>query len=771
MRSRLNESAPSKSDYQGGRIEGLAVEASQPRVAILSNTSASLENATRSAQKAEDMARSIRSMGIGVSVLSDAQASSGFLNNYILALAPYHADMPEVLAESLARHMDAGGKVILFYWVPDVLLEPLGLRALGYVHENETHVPNVFAEVRFTRGRLKGTPRSFRQHSWNLFAYKPVRGSETRVAAWWYSAGGRRSLYPAVLVSSRGAVMSHILLSANLPGQKRFLLSLLARYLDPDVLIEAVQANLDKARAFGAEEETARLEKILQRGMWRALDFSQVIEDRARQAYLRNSASRAGEIRGLWRQNPWLKSWNTAMKELKKYGFNAFFPKMSESETQYPSEVLSQSLKSAKKGDPLKAALKAAARHGIALHVWRINYLLRENAAWGENMAEQERIQIRANGSPYRTGGGYVLCPSHPLNKNLELRVMMEVVKNYEPAGIHLDYIRYPSSETCFCSTCRRLFEEREEKVFSEWPDEVLRDPESLRGWRQFRQEQITDLVRRVAEGIRETAPRVKVSAAVISDLTVAREKFGQDWKLWIDRGYLDFVCPMNYTHDPEVFRGWVTDQATQVGGRVPLIPGIGVFRIPRVEGVEQQITIARQQGADGYVLFDHSRSQGEVMKGLGLGVNRFLPGEGPSSPGLTEVRIGLPEDSSIFLGDKEIYESGQDLLLTVSLRKDLHTSGSRRSVEAKVFLVDAYDRPRQNLGLWNSKASSQASWCLRLPGGMSRILIRGHVEEQGSERAFLERSRPLWALTSRKIKFLEQASGWLDEPLRWQDI
>jgi hypothetical protein len=51
------------------------------------------------------------------------------------------------------------------------------------------------------------------------------------------------------------------------------------------------------------------------------------------------------------------------------------------------------------------------------------------------------------------------LCPSHPANQALELNALVEIARNYDVAGLHLDYIRYPGKDYCFCAGCRQRFE------------------------------------------------------------------------------------------------------------------------------------------------------------------------------------------------------------------------------------------------------------------------------------------------------------------------
>ncbi len=96
-----------------------------------------------------------------------------------------------------------------------------------------------------------------------------------------------------------------------------------------------------------------------------------------------------------------------------------------------------------------------------------------------------------------------------------------------------------------------------------------------------FRRTQITTVVAAVAEQARKIRPGIKISAAVFRNWPTDRDSIGQDWKIWCDRGYLDFVCPMDYIPDTAQFMDRVTHQVNWVDGRVPLYIGIGAWQIP----------------------------------------------------------------------------------------------------------------------------------------------------------------------------------------------
>jgi len=198
---------------------------------------------------------------------------------------------------------------------------------------------------------------------------------------------------------------------------------------------------------------------------------------------------------------------------------------------------------------------------------------------------------------------------------------MVEITKNYHPAGIHFDYIRYHGGGECFCPRCRRQFEELLGRKLQDW-GELDRDPKLAAKWADFRCDNITTVVADVAKRSRAIDPRVKISAAVFSHYPQCRHGVGQDWKLWIEKGYLDFVCPMNYTTDAKNFDGMTREQMRFVGKRVPVYPGIGSFRLPAAWRVVEQVRLAREAGSAGVTFFELN----DVF------LERFLPvlGSGP---------------------------------------------------------------------------------------------------------------------------------------------
>ena len=121
--------------------------------------------------------------------------------------------------------------------------------------------------------------------------------------------------------------------------------------------------------------------------------------------------------------------------------------------------------------------------------------------------------------------------------------------------------------------------------------------------------------------------PDLKISAAVFGRYPQCVDSVGQDWATWLDRGYVDFVCPMNYTTERAEFASLTRNQLVRAGGRGKIYPGLGVSSSKSQLSADQviaQVNTLRVLGADGFVLFGLSRSmRDETLPMLSLGITR----------------------------------------------------------------------------------------------------------------------------------------------------
>jgi uncharacterized lipoprotein YddW (UPF0748 family) len=199
---------------------------------------------------------------------------------------------------------------------------------------------------------------------------------------------------------------------------------------------------------------------------------------------------------------------------------------------------------------------------------------------------------------------------------------MLEVARKYRVDGLHFDYIRYPDREKCYCDGCRERFEKQTGRQVANWPADCY-EGSRREEYAQWRCDQITRLVKAVHDEAKKIRPEICISAAVFGSYPNCRESVAQDWPVWVRAGWLDFVCPMDYTQSDPGFSGLVENQLRLVDGRIPLYPGIGQWRLSDDRTVGQ-IWLARQLGASGFTMFDLSRdSIATAVRAIGAGAGR----------------------------------------------------------------------------------------------------------------------------------------------------
>lgn len=192
--------------------------------------------------------------------------------------------------------------------------------------------------------------------------------------------------------------------------------------------------------------------------------------------------------------------------------------------------------------------------------------------------------------------------------------VAMDLIEHYDLDGLHFDYIRYASPAFDYNRTALERFREGIEKTLPNGERKVIAyvaatDPLVYTTvfpdrWAQFRRDQVTEVVERIAVGIRARKPNVLLTAAVFADDENAYSMRFQDWRLWLDHGLVDAVCPMAYTPDTETFKRQIEKAKSYAMGR-QIWAGIGAYQMP-VEGSIEKIELARKVGVDGVVLFSY---------------------------------------------------------------------------------------------------------------------------------------------------------------------
>jgi uncharacterized lipoprotein YddW (UPF0748 family) len=316
--------------------------------------------------------------------------------------------------------------------------------------------------------------------------------------------------------------------------------------------------------------------------------------------------------------------WERTAKALETGGFNMILPnQLWAGQADYPSKLLPHSETFRKYGDQVAQCVAAAHRHGLQVHVWKVNFNL-GNAPkeFVEKLRRDGRTQVSAAGKTANW-----LCPSHPENLKLEVDTMVEVVRMYPVDGLHFDYIRYPDAEHCYCDGCRKRFEADSGTPVTHWPVDCYRGPrrDEYCAWRC---RQITRVVEAASREAKRVRPGIKISAAVFGDYPSCRQSVGQDWVAWAKAGCVDFLCPMDYTASDDTLVDLVASQVSLVAGRVPIYAGIGATAVKPPLTAQQvlgQVEKARSLGASGFAIFN---LDGKTIETLVPEVGKGLKGE-----------------------------------------------------------------------------------------------------------------------------------------------
>lgn len=312
------------------------------------------------------------------------------------------------------------------------------------------------------------------------------------------------------------------------------------------------------------------------------------------------------EVRSVWLHVREDRHPKAVMPELKRLGINMAVLRIAGGTAAFYASKVQPDVQDplAPNGDWLAEAVRHAHASGIEIHPY-VNNCVVEGRTSPETLARLRaagRLQEGPDGRPIDW-----FCPSQEVNFEAMERPMVEIASGYDVDGIQYDFIRYPNASGCFCEKCRQGFELQTQKPVEHWPQDCVDGPRHAE-WVEYRCGRISALVQRISTRIREVNPKVKISAAVFRDWPDCRENNGQDWVRWCREGWLDFVCPMNYTLDPKLFAERAAIHRKAVPEGFPIVQGIGIAsgagKMASSEELAVQIMLARQAGSAGFVGF-----------------------------------------------------------------------------------------------------------------------------------------------------------------------
>ena len=312
------------------------------------------------------------------------------------------------------------------------------------------------------------------------------------------------------------------------------------------------------------------------------------------------------EVRAVWVSDTTKLDWETATRALQRAGFNTMYVNFaSAGAALYPGSQVLPSVTVKTTGDPVARGIELAHRRGLAVQAKMVvMFAFRSPTEFQHKLLKSDRVMRGGDGQPLLQGGSYWVCPSQPANRDAALGEVTEMLRRYPVDGVQFDYMRYFEEPGCFCKHCREEFEHTLGKPVQHWPADVLHG-ELTKRFNDWRQTVITDWVRQLSATVRQARPGLKVTAAVFPSLERAREEKAQDWKLWLERGYVDAICPMNYTTDARDFaercRG-----VLKFAPRDRVVMGLAEWKFQKLDDLSRQVDVCRQLGLAGFALFSY---------------------------------------------------------------------------------------------------------------------------------------------------------------------
>ena len=318
----------------------------------------------------------------------------------------------------------------------------------------------------------------------------------------------------------------------------------------------------------------------------------------------------------------------TTLDKLRDNGFNnVFLETYYHGKTIFPSKTMNKYGFTVQNElfegiDPLKIWVEEAHKRGIKVHTWFQSFyvgnqnpklnptsILAQHPEWGnktKKCADCEGATMSAS-----EHNGYFLDPANPNVQEFLLELITEIINEYHPDGINLDYIRYPNSNPRndmaawgFSEYARNDFK----SSYGKDPIELTISDAYWYDWNVYRRNIITNFVRKVGELGKEN--KTYVSAVIFPDLASALSTKQQDWRSWSSNGYIDGFTPLFLTYDSKMLASMMNDVMNIKSTSTELYAGLFVtFMGGASEDLIRQIFETRKMNANGVILFDYAHT------------------------------------------------------------------------------------------------------------------------------------------------------------------
>lgn len=284
--------------------------------------------------------------------------------------------------------------------------------------------------------------------------------------------------------------------------------------------------------------------------------------------------------------------------------------------------------------DPLKVWIEEAHKRNMKVHIWFETFyvgndnpkdnpksILAVNPCWA-NMTKKNFDALSPVPS-LSEHNGYFLDPANPDVQEFLQDLISEIICNYHPDGINLDYIRYPQSIAAKFSGYDLSNWGYTEYARNEFKSKYGKDPIDIAyndplwpAWDRYRQDKVTAFVLRISNLSRQN--KVMLTAVIFPDRQKALETKQQDWRTWSSLGYIDGFTPLLLTCDAKTANTMMQDVIKNKSPNTKLFAGLFItFMNGSSEDLLRQIHESRKLNANGVIVFDYAHLKHKYIETL----------------------------------------------------------------------------------------------------------------------------------------------------------
>ncbi|MBN1153766.1 family 10 glycosylhydrolase [candidate division KSB1 bacterium] len=220
--------------------------------------------------------------------------------------------------------------------------------------------------------------------------------------------------------------------------------------------------------------------------------------------------------------------------------------------------------------DPLGYAVEEAHARGLEIHAWFNVFEARDRIAGSPSHEHPEWICRDQSGIPMTSS--ISISPGLAEVRDYLVKVAMEIVRNYDIDGLHLDYVRWNEfSNSAESKALARAvddldlpsgfimteqLQDMQENASGRYLYDYLHPysagvPEGFDSWEDWWRWSVTDFVKALHDSIQAVKPWVRLSPAVLGnynwDYWQGYGEVFQDPALWFNEGYIEQLMPMHY--------------------------------------------------------------------------------------------------------------------------------------------------------------------------------------------------------------------------------